>query len=325
MKIDYEDLLNFCAGEALNQWLDALPGTLAAEFTLQKHGRLNEWFNILHALPDIQAGHLDLGDPVIRIGSSKEIQVEQQRALESTLRQLHPWRKGPFEIFGIHIDTEWRSDLKWARLETAIQPLHNRLVLDVGCGSGYHCWRMLGAGAKRVIGIEPTMLYVMQFHAIKYFTHGLAVDVLPLSLEDLPDKLQAFDTVFSMGVMYHRRSPLDHLLKLHSCLKPGGELILETLIIDGQAGKTLLPEGRYAKMRNVWFIPDIPTLKTWLKRCRYSNIKVIDINQTSTREQRSTSWMQFESLQDFLSPENPTLTIEGHPAPLRAIVTATAK
>ncbi len=151
--------------------------------------------------------------------------------------QLHPWRKGPYEICGIPIETEWRSDWKWERLQPHIEPLADRLVLDVGCGNGYHGWRMLGEGARLVIGIDPTQLFVMQFEALRHFLgsqHPLRV--LPLGIEDLPANLQGFDTVFSMGVFYHRRSPFAHLAELKGALRKGGELVLETLVIEGDGG-----------------------------------------------------------------------------------------
>ena len=75
-----------------------------------------------------------------------------------------------------------------------------------------------------------------------------------------------FDTVFSMGVLYHRRSPFHHLAELKNCLKPDGELVLETLVIDGKRGEVLVPERRYSKMHNVWFLPSCLTLESWLKR-----------------------------------------------------------
>jgi len=324
MKISYQALINQSEFSSLRPWLDELETKLKSEFSIEKHGRLNEWQEILASLPDITTQTYRFDQATVQIGKVSEINDADKSVLQASLRQLHPWRKGPFDVFGVHIDTEWRSNWKWERLQDAIQPLKGRLVLDVGCGSGYHCWRMLGAGASRVIGIEPIMLYVMQFQALKRFTGQPPIDVLPMTLEQLPDSLQAFDTVFSMGVMYHRRSPIDHLTKLHGCLRPGGELVLETLIIEGKDGKTLIPEGRYAKMRNVWFIPDVPTLKVWLKRSSFSNIKLIDINRTTKEEQRTTSWMRFESLQDFLDPQDHRLTIEGYPAPVRAILTATA-
>src|SRR5690606_10840368 len=135
-----------------------------------------------------------------------------------------------------------------------------RTVLDVGCGNGYHAWRMVGGGAELVIGIDPTLLSVVQFLTVRHFAGDIPVYVLALGIEDVPQGLRAFDTVFSMGVLYHRRSPLDHLLELKACLRSGGELVLETLVIDGGAGQVLVPEDRYAQMRNVWFIPSCPTL-----------------------------------------------------------------
>ena len=129
------------------------------------------------------------------------------------------------------------------------------MVLDVGCGNGYHCWRMLGAGAKMVVGIDPMMLNVMQFQLIRKLYGEAPVYVLPMGIEDMPYGLKAFDTVFSMGVLYHRRSPIDHLMELRDCLKPGGELVLETLVIDGGLGQVLLPEDRTPECAMSGFCP----------------------------------------------------------------------
>ena len=143
--------------------------------------------------------------------------VDQRAGLEEALMALHPWRKGPYEVFGLHIDTEWRSDWKWDRLAPHISALDGRRVLDVGCGNGYHCWRMRGVGAAEVVGIDPSPLFVVQFSAIQRYVQDPAVCVLPLGIEKVPRRLHAFDTVFSMGVLYHRRSPLEHLQVLRDC------------------------------------------------------------------------------------------------------------
>ena len=45
----------------------------------------------------------------------------------------------------------------------------------------------------------------------------------------------------------------------------------------------------------------------------------MDINKTTVEEQRSTDWMTFESLADFLDPNDANKNVEGHPAPLRDI------
>lgn len=306
-------------------WAMQLPEQLTAAFDTQKHGDLRKWQQQLNALPKLTSQTRAIATDTVTLGSKQDLSLTLQQHLKTQLLAFSPWRKGPYNLFGVFIDTEWRSDWKWQRLEDHIAPLHNRLVLDVGCGNGYHCWRMLGAGAKRVIGIDPMLLNVMQFQVIKsFYDHNAPIDVLPLAIEALPENLHCFDSVFSMGVLYHRRSPIDHLFELRNLLKSGGELILETLIIDGELGDTLLPENRYAQMRNVWFLPSCDTLISWLNRCGFKNSRVVDVSPTSTQEQRATEWMRFHSLQDFLDPSNPLLTCEGLPAPKRAIVIANA-
>jgi tRNA (mo5U34)-methyltransferase len=183
---------------------------------------------------------------------------------------------------------------------------------------------MLGEGAAEVIGIDPTPLFVVQFWALQKYLQQQNIWVLPAGIEQVPAKLKAFDTVFSMGVLYHRRSPMDHLMELRDCLRPGGELVLETLVIEGGPGATLVPAGRYARMGNVWFLPSTDTLLGWLAKVGFDNPTVVDVTVTSTEEQRSTDWMTFHSLKDFLDPNDPSKSIEGYPAPTRAIVTAKA-
>lgn len=320
--IPYNDTLRAIANSPLCDWLPLLTEQIHAGLSTERWGDLPLWHQTFEALPDIQAKNLDFNSGLLKVGDAEEIDSTAREKLESTLRAFHPWRKGPFSIFGVEIDTEWRSDWKWDRLKNHIKPLKNRLVLDVGCGSGYHCWRMLGEGAERVIGIEPMPKYVYQFYALKKLAGDFPVDVFPVTLEQHPENLPVYDTVFSMGVLYHRRSPFDHLYQLKNCLRNGGELVLETLVVDGPQGFSLVPPGRYAKMRNVWFIPSVDTLIHWVERCGFKNVRCVDVNRTSTLEQRATDWMTFESLADFLDPEDPNRTIEGLPAPTRAILIA---
>ncbi|MEE7626027.1 tRNA 5-methoxyuridine(34)/uridine 5-oxyacetic acid(34) synthase CmoB [Methylobacter sp. Wu8] len=320
--IDYQPLYDALIGAKAEAWAKLLPQQLEQGFDQARHGNLAEWQALVDSVPVLPAAQRVLDTDAVQIGGSDDLSATAKNQLESQLKALHPWRKGPYNLFGIHVDTEWRSDWKWNRLKDHIAPLEHRLVLDVGCGNGYHCWRMLGAGAKTVVGIDPMMLNVMQFQLVRKLYGEAPVYVLPMGIEDMPYGLKAFDTVFSMGVLYHRRSPIDHLMELRDCLQPGGELVLETLVIDGGLGQVLLPEDRYARMRNVWFLPSCDTLVSWLKRCGFKNIRVVDVTVTSIEEQRTTEWMTFHSLKDFLDAENPQLTCEGLPAPKRAIVIA---
>lgn len=286
-----------------------------------RHGDFARWLAALRGLPDIVPASIELRDRV-RVGEPAQLTAAERDNLRATLMGLHPWRKGPMELFGLLIDTEWRSDWKWDRIAPHIETLEGRRVLDVGCGNGYHCWRMAGAGAAFVLGIDPTLLYTMQYWALRHYICAPAVHVLPLALEDLPQGTQAFDTVFSMGVLYHRRLPFEHLAGLWGCLRPGGELVLETLVIDGDADTALVPQDRYARMPNVWFLPTCNTLAKWLENSGYKDVRLVDVTSTTTAEQRSTAWMTFESLPEALDPADPTRTVEGHPAPKRAFFVA---
>ncbi len=325
--IDYQPLLQHLADTPLAPWLDSLPSHIEAGLCPRRYGDLPHWLAALAALPRVIPSEVELASAV-RIGAERDggpldCDRDTQHAIRRALEALIPWRKGPYWIHGIHLDTEWRSDWKWDRVLPHLAPLQNRLVLDVGCGNGYHCWRMLGAGAARVIGIDPSPRFVVQFHAIKQLAGDQhPVDVLPLGIEALPPELAAFDTVFSMGVLYHRRSPMDHLRELKEALRPGGQLVLETLVIDGDLGQVLVPEGRYAMMNNVWFLPSCPTLLSWLAKCGFKNPRTVDITPTSCDEQRRTHWMRYHSLAEFLDPRDPGRTAEGHPAPIRAVFIA---
>jgi len=318
--IDYTSLYSHLAATSLDHWLDDLPAALNKRLADVNHGDLARWQEAVNTLPDATPSTTDVADAV-RIGVPDDLSLADRSRLEQGLRGLQPWRKGPFELFGLTIDCEWRSDWKWQRISPHVD-LRGRKVLDVGCGNGYHMWRMWGAGAEIVIGIDPNLLFYNQFSALKKYIGEAPVWQLPFTLEQLPEPTGGFDTVFSMGVLYHRRSPVDHLLQLKGCLRPGGELILETLVIEGDADTCLLPEDRYAQMRNVWFLPSVAMLERLLRRSGFIEVRCIDLNATSTEEQRSTEWMRFQSLSDFLDPQDPRLTVEGYPAPLRATLSA---
>ena len=316
--LDYSSLLPLLDHKRLAPLKELLPGNFRQQF---RHGDLAGWLDALQALPDIVSDDYDLKQGV-RIGRAEQCTEAQRAQLKDLLMCLHPWRKGPFELFGLHMDTEWRSDWKWDRLLPHISPLRDRTVLDVGCGNGYHCWRMAGEDARLVLGIDSHLLFTMQYWAVRHFLPQPPVFVLPMALEQMPEKMAAFDTVFSMGVLYHRRSPMDHLYALKDCIRRGGELVLETLVIEGETGMSLVPQGRYARMPNVWFLPSCGTLQNWLEKCGFRDVRQVDLNRTSVQEQRSTSWMTFESLPQAIAPDNASLTIEGYPAPLRAIFVA---
>lgn len=308
-----------------NEWQQQLPALLEEALHPEGNGNLPRWSQALKTLNLFERNQpSDLNRASVLSGLDT-LSVDEKQAIESALKQLMPWRKGPFTIHGIEIDTEWRSDWKWDRVSPHLSPLQGKRILDIGCGSGYHLWRMASQQPELAVGVDPSLLSMSQFLALKHFI-GEAVPAyfLPLTLEQLPvsQKGGAFDTVFSMGVLYHRRSPIDHIYDLKNQLLPGGELVLETLVVPEEYAQVLLPKDRYAQMRNVWFLPSVNELTRWIERCGFTNVRCVDLNQTSIEEQRTTKWMNWNSLQDFLDPNDHNKTIEGYPAPLRAVMIA---
>jgi len=319
----FEDFLATIAESGLEDFQPAFEQQLAHHYQPHLHGDYGRWTQAFGLLPEVPGSTVATNVDTIYVGRSEDLTASEHAALIEALRALMPWRKGPFNFFGHHIDTEWRSDFKWQRLLPAISPLQGRTVLDVGCGSGYHCWRMWGAGARYVLGIDSSPKFLFQFQAVKKYTPHAPVHYLPLRSDCLPGKMQCFDTVFSMGVIYHCRSPFEHIEELKGAIRPGGELVLETLVIPGDENSVLSPSNRYAKMRNVWFIGSALATQRWLTRCGFINVNIVNETMTTAAEQRRTDWMTFNSLTDFLDPDDSSKTVEGYPAPRRAILVAT--
>lgn len=301
--IDIRRLVACLESLRLDHWVEPLVSLIKQRMSGANHGDYDHWAAIIAQLSESSEGG---------------------RSQKELLLQLSPWRKGPFDVAGIHIDTEWRSDLKWQRLKDKIAPLEGRNVLDVGCGNGYYALKMRQAGAKHVIGVDPTLLYVMQFLAVNTFEEVADIFVLPVRLQELPLPARKFDTTFSMGVLYHQRSPIDHLKELRQTLRADGQLVLETIYLPGDESFAATPESRYARMRNVWLLPTLGELTTWMNRTGYKDVEIIDKSMTTTDEQRSTEWMSFESLREALDQNDSTRTVEGWPAPHRVVITATS-
>ena len=319
--IDFRPFYKQIATTNLSAWLETLPAQLKA-WEKTTHGDYAKWAKIVDFMPNSTAC-IKLKDKVESIPTEPLSAGETQR-ITHHLKQLMPWRKGPYHLHGIHIDTEWRSDFKWDRVLPHLASLKDRTILDVGCGSGYHMWRMVGEGAKMVVGIDPTELFLCQFEVVrKLLGNDRRANLIPLGIEQM-QPLAAFDTVFSMGVLYHRKSPLDHLSQLKAQLVKDGELVLETLVIDGDMNTCLVPADRYAKMKNVYFIPSVPCLISWLEKVGFKNVRCVDQAVTTLEEQRRTDWLENESLVDFLDPTDHSKTIEGLPAPKRAVILANA-
>ncbi|UJF25236.1 tRNA 5-methoxyuridine(34)/uridine 5-oxyacetic acid(34) synthase CmoB [Suttonella sp. R2A3] len=283
----------------------------------QRHSQFDAWLEAVTAMPDGAGGHIDLRSAAPRL--DKALSNREQADLNAALHTLMPWRKGPFAPCGIDLDSEWRSDWKFARLQEAGLDFTDKHILDVGCGNGYFMLRMLGEGTSLCVGVDPSWHYFAQFLALQKLYQATRMAYLPLTLDDA--LLNEFDLTLSMGVLYHRRDPLQHLWQLRETLRSGGQMVVETLVVDGDQNTVFMPDDRYAGMKNVWFLPSAEALCHWLERLKLRIEYCSEAVPTTAEEQRRTPWMDRHSLDQFMRADY-RATVEGHPPPKRVIVVA---
>ena len=276
------------------------------------------WKNIaplreaIDQLPNISAT-VTLGNTVT-LQSDAAVDID---ALEKTARLMMPWRKGPFDLFGLFIDTEWCSDQKYNFLRPHFN-LRDKKVADIGCNNGY-MFRFLEDAPKKIVGFDPSALFKSQFDLINHFVKSDIVYEL-LGVEHLPFYEEKFDVIFCLGVLYHRSDPIAMLKALFQGLEKGGEVYLDTFIIEGDDAHALCPQGAYSKITNVYFVPTLKALENWCIRAGFTGFEVLGTVVTTLNEQRKTDWIESQSLEDFLDPDDSTKTVEGYPAPLRGYV-----
>lgn len=275
---------------------------------------------LVESISHLKARHLDFSGDVVTIGADHEISSDEQAQLTTALRGFMPWRKGPFSIFGVNIDAEWRSNRKWDRLLPVLPDLTGKVVADVGSNNGYYMFRMAHHKPKLVVGFEPYIHHHFAFRALNAMAGCRRLEPELLGVEDLGLFPDTFDVIFLMGILYHRISPLECLKEVKKALRPGGCLIVESQAIAGEEAVALFPEDRYAKVPGTYFVPTGACLRNWMVRAGFQDVEIFCSHAMSSEEQRRTAWMDFESYADFIDPVNPQRTIEGYPAPLRVFL-----
>ena len=254
------------------------------------------------------------------VGSFEDLTQEEYEVILKTAKSLIPWRKGPFKVFGLEIDSEWQSNIKYNLIRPYFN-LKDKVVADIGCNNGYYMFRMLEDKPKRLIGFDPSPLTLHQFEFINHFVKSDIVYEM-LGVEHLEYYNHKFDFIFMLGVLYHRPDPVGTLKSLARGLNSKGEILIDTFMIDGEEELCLTPNKRYSKIPNIYFIPTIPALKNWLERAGFEDIEVLATTVTTSEEQRKTEWSFDQSLEDFLDENDKTKTVEGYPAPKRVYVKA---
>lgn len=282
------------------------------------------WYEQLQKAFEIKKDNLsvDYGD-WFSIGKPEDLTPQEHEILLQTAKKLIPWRKGPFKLFGLEIDSEWQSNIKYNLLRPHFN-LKDKVVADIGCNNGYYMFRMLEDKPKRLIGFDPSPLTMLQFEFVNHFVKS-SIEYEKLGVEHLEIYNHKFDFIFMLGVLYHRPDPVGTLKSLARGLNNGGEIIIDTFMIDGEEEVALTPKERYSKIPNIYFIPTINALKNWLHRAGFENFEVLAITKTTTQEQRKTPWSFDQSLEDFLDSNDESKTVEGYPAPKRVYIKAQKK
>lgn len=279
----------------------------------------------ISSYPELQVERKSFKDAWVTIEG--QVNPDQKDALKECATQLIPWKKGPFKLFDLEIDAEWRSDYKWERITPHLDNLENKIVCDVGCNNGYFMFRMAEHNPKMVLGFDPVLHMQAQFDLIQHYAKEPSLHFEMFGVEHLPLFPKFFDAIFHMGIIYHHRHPIQQLIDIRESLKPGGVVYLETIGIPGDETIALFPEDRYARMGNCWFVPTLPCFINWAKRAKLVDVEVLADTDLTEDEQRLTSWCPppFQSLKASLDENDPSKTIEGYPAPRRFLIKAYKK
>ena len=279
------------------------------------------WYEQIQKLSQIEKSNLsiDYGD-WFSVGKKEDLTSQEFDLIIDAAKKLIPWRKGPFNIFGLEIDSEWQSNIKYNLIRPYFN-LKDKVVADIGCNNGYYMFRMLEDKPRKLIGFDPSPLTLHQFEFVNHFVKSDIVYEM-LGVEHLEFYNHKFDFIFMLGVLYHRADPVGTLKSLARGLNSKGEILIDTFMIDGDEELCLTPNKRYSKIPNIYFIPTIPALKNWLERAGFEDIEVLATTVTTSEEQRKTPWSFDQSLEDFLDENDKTKTVEGYPAPKRVYVKA---
>jgi tRNA (mo5U34)-methyltransferase len=312
-------------------YLDFFPEQIQSDELTSIHNKRQKWVNQekkgflryrnpYSVLSQFKAKQVNFSIDQVTIGSEEEVSSAEQTVIRENLRRFMPWRKGPFSVFGIDVDAEWRSERKWDRILPELPDLKDTVIADIGCNNGYYMFRMAEQTPRFVLGFEPSVQHYYCFKALKSMAGQDNLEIDLLGIEHLHLFPDCFDVVFLMGIIYHRPSPVDTLRDIVTALQPGGTLILESQAIPGDEPYALFPDSTYAKVPGTYFVPTGKCIYNWMKKAGFVDIKIFCSHPMSSKEQRKTEWMCFESYSDFINPENSDLTVEGYPAPCRVFL-----
>ena len=108
---------------------------------------------------------------------------------------------------------------EWPALEKLMPDVENMEILDLGCGSGWHCIYFCQKKAARVIGVD---LSEKMLETARKKSAGLDISYLRCAMEDVDFPDNSFDMVFSSLALHYVEDFARLAEKVKRMLKQGG-------------------------------------------------------------------------------------------------------
>lgn len=111
---------------------------------------------------------------------------------------------------------------EWSELQKILPDFHNKKVLDLGCGYGWHCRYAIDNGASHVLGtdISQKMLSVAEEK-----NNDEKIDYQCIAMEDMDFPAETFDVILSSLAFHYIKDFEPLVANISKWLKKGGEFV----------------------------------------------------------------------------------------------------
>ena len=208
-----------------DQWYDVLE-TLVKDkraYIDSARGNFEKFKYVVKDLPEICPRTVDLSSKTVSIGQADQLLPDEKDRLYNGLVNLSPWRKGPFDFFGVHVDSEWQSWMKWERLVPHLPNLKNRKILDIGSATGRHVLHL------QRLGYDITAMDISD--ACGKLMHEMGID--KVIIDDIYNYTdQKYDTISMLmngiGIAGNLSGLNAILMHLKTIIKRSGQLLIDS-------------------------------------------------------------------------------------------------
>lgn len=198
-----------------------------------------------------------------------------QRLFDRTAKKFDEFyaeKKTPLKRF---LDRHFHSDI-FKRFELTFQhsePIQDKTVLDVGCGSGLYCIEFARRGARRVVGIDfaPKMLELARESARRWQVNDrcqfIQGDFLAHQFQE------QFDYTVAMGVFDYLREPVIFLQRMGKVTR--NKILISVPPVHWY--RTPIRKFRYIFKRAPVFLYTSAKLKKILCQAGFTKFEIIKI------------------------------------------------